>query len=92
MQYDPPDDPKVMTDSCKIDCCISIMFLVSCPTTSSLWCQCFQEYIHRVGRTARGAGAKGNALLILIEEEMKFLSYLKVVVLCDSMEYRITIL
>ncbi|CAM8902553.1 unnamed protein product [Rhodiola kirilowii] len=35
------------------------------------------EYIHRVGRTARGEGSKGNALLFLIEEEKKFLDYLK---------------
>ncbi|KAG6406527.1 hypothetical protein SASPL_134131 [Salvia splendens] len=37
------------------------------------------EYIHRVGRTARGAGAKGNALLFLIPEELSFLKYLKAV-------------
>ncbi|KAG5531606.1 hypothetical protein RHGRI_026277 [Rhododendron griersonianum] len=36
-----------------------------------------KEYIHRVGRTARGEGAKGNALLFLIPEEMQFLHYLK---------------
>ncbi|XP_042006676.1 DEAD-box ATP-dependent RNA helicase 51-like [Salvia splendens] len=36
-----------------------------------------KEYIHRVGRTARGAGAKGNALLFLIPEELSFLKYLK---------------
>lgn len=36
-----------------------------------------KEYIHRVGRTARGEGAKGNALLFLMPEELKFLSYLK---------------
>ncbi|KMT15653.1 hypothetical protein BVRB_3g056420 [Beta vulgaris subsp. vulgaris] len=36
-----------------------------------------KEYIHRVGRTARGEGAKGNALLFLIPEELQFLSYLK---------------
>uniref|UniRef100_A0A7N0UU95 ATP-dependent RNA helicase n=1 Tax=Kalanchoe fedtschenkoi TaxID=63787 RepID=A0A7N0UU95_KALFE len=35
------------------------------------------EYIHRVGRTARGEGSTGNALLFLIEEEVKFLDYLK---------------
>ncbi|KAJ4830852.1 hypothetical protein Tsubulata_040369 [Turnera subulata] len=38
---------------------------------------CFQNYIHRVGRTARGEGAKGNALLFLIPEELQFLRYLK---------------
>ncbi|KAJ0823808.1 putative RNA helicase [Helianthus annuus] len=36
-----------------------------------------KEYIHRVGRTARGEGAKGNALLFLIPEEVQFLRYLK---------------
>ncbi|CAN1856574.1 DEAD-box ATP-dependent RNA helicase 51 [Linum perenne] len=36
-----------------------------------------KEYIHRVGRTARGEGAKGNALLFLIPEELLFLQYLK---------------
>jgi len=38
----------------------------------------FQEYIHRVGRTARGEGAKGKALLVLIPEELQFIRYLKV--------------
>lgn len=37
----------------------------------------FQEYIHRVGRTARGEGGKGHALLILRPEEVGFLRYLK---------------
>nr|KYP55846.1 DEAD-box ATP-dependent RNA helicase 51 [Cajanus cajan] len=37
-----------------------------------------KEYIHRVGRTARGEGGKGNALLFLIPEELQFLHYLKV--------------
>ena len=36
-----------------------------------------QEYIHRVGRTARGEGGRGHALLILRPEEIGFLSYLK---------------
>ncbi|CAN1180417.1 DEAD-box ATP-dependent RNA helicase 51 [Linum perenne] len=36
-----------------------------------------KEYIHRVGRTARGEGAKGNALMFLIPEELMFLHYLK---------------
>lgn len=38
----------------------------------------FQEYIHRVGRTARGEGGKGHALLFLLPEELQFLRYLKV--------------
>lgn len=37
-----------------------------------------QEYIHRVGRTARGEGAKGKALLFLIPKELQFIRYLKV--------------
>ncbi|XP_065559215.1 probable ATP-dependent RNA helicase pitchoune isoform X2 [Artemia franciscana] len=36
-----------------------------------------REYIHRVGRTARGQGGKGHALLILRPEELGFLRYLK---------------
>ncbi|KAH9603800.1 hypothetical protein KSS87_000578 [Heliosperma pusillum] len=36
-----------------------------------------EAYIHRVGRTARGEGAKGNALLFLTPEELLFLSHLK---------------
>ncbi|KAG8226825.1 hypothetical protein J437_LFUL007102 [Ladona fulva] len=36
-----------------------------------------KEYIHRVGRTARGEGGRGNALLILRPEELGFLRYLK---------------
>ena len=37
-----------------------------------------KEYIHRVGRTARGKGGKGRALLMLLPEELGFLSFLKV--------------
>jgi len=36
-----------------------------------------KEYIHRVGRTARGQGGKGYALLLLRPEELGFLRYLK---------------
>lgn len=36
-----------------------------------------REYIHRVGRTARGAGGKGKALLFLMPEEVAFLQFLK---------------
>ncbi|ESO07707.1 hypothetical protein HELRODRAFT_170245 [Helobdella robusta] len=35
------------------------------------------EYIHRVGRTARGMGASGNAMLILMPDEIGFLQFLK---------------
>ena len=37
-----------------------------------------KEYIHRVGRTARGRNGKGRALLLLLPEELGFLRYLKV--------------
>ena len=36
-----------------------------------------REYIHRVGRTARGASGKGEALLFLLPEELGFLRYLR---------------
>jgi len=36
-----------------------------------------KEYIHRVGRTARGEAGRGHALLILRPEEVCFLKYLK---------------
>lgn len=36
-----------------------------------------REYIHRVGRTARGAGGVGKALLFLMPEEMGFRRYLR---------------
>lgn len=36
-----------------------------------------KEYIHRVGRTARGATGSGKALLFLTPEELGFLKYLK---------------
>ncbi|CAD5206560.1 unnamed protein product [Bursaphelenchus okinawaensis] len=36
-----------------------------------------REYIHRVGRTARGETGTGHALLILRPEELGFLRYLK---------------
>lgn len=35
------------------------------------------EYIHRVGRTARGDTGRGRALLFLLPEELAFLRYLK---------------
>ncbi|XP_062312368.1 ATP-dependent RNA helicase DDX18 [Osmerus eperlanus] len=36
-----------------------------------------KEYIHRVGRTARGIDGRGHALLILRPQELGFLRYLK---------------
>merc|ERR1712048_600596 len=35
------------------------------------------EYIHRVGRTARGSQGVGKALLFLMPEELGFLQYLR---------------
>jgi ATP-dependent RNA helicase DDX18/HAS1 len=35
------------------------------------------EYIHRVGRTARGSGGRGRSLLFLQPSEVGFLKYLK---------------
>nr|CCA26039.1 DEAD box helicase putative [Albugo laibachii Nc14] len=36
-----------------------------------------KEYIHRVGRTARGAHGSGKALLLLLPDELGFLKYLR---------------
>lgn len=36
-----------------------------------------EEYIHRVGRTARGAEGKGKALLILLKYEIGLIRYLR---------------
>ena len=36
-----------------------------------------EDFIHRVGRTARGAGGSGRALLFIYEHEVGFLRYLK---------------
>lgn len=36
-----------------------------------------RDYIHRVGRTARGANGKGRSLMFLQPSEVGFLSYLK---------------
>jgi len=36
-----------------------------------------KEYIHRVGRTARGLNGKGKALLFLLPTEVQFLKYLR---------------
>lgn len=36
-----------------------------------------KEYVHRVGRTARGEGSSGFAMLLLRPEELNYLGYLK---------------
>eukprot|EP00940_MAST-03C_sp_MAST-3C-sp2_P000028 g28.t1 len=38
---------------------------------------CPKEYIHRVGRTARGADGHGKSLLMLIPQEVGFIKYLR---------------
>ncbi len=60
IQYDPPDDPRVRHGHQQG---IGSSYVL-------------QEYIHRVGRTAR-AGKTGKALLFLLPEELNFLKYLK---------------
>ncbi|KAJ7402251.1 ATP-dependent RNA helicase DDX18 [Pitangus sulphuratus] len=66
VQYDPPDDPK-HCDYCKFVRLIEFAVAYSSQ----------KEYIHRVGRTARGINGRGHALLILRPEELGFLRYLK---------------
>ena len=36
-----------------------------------------KEYIHRVGRTCRGANARGKALIFLLPSEIDYLKHLK---------------
>ena len=36
-----------------------------------------KEYIHRVGRTCRGANARGKALIFLLPSELDYLKHLK---------------
>ncbi|KAH0621346.1 hypothetical protein JD844_022517 [Phrynosoma platyrhinos] len=67
VQYDPPDDPKF--------CCVHTDFNIS--VFVLIISSIKKEYIHRVGRTARGINGRGHALLILRPEELGFLRYLK---------------
>ena len=60
---------KALASTLVLDCYIYIIYF-SVPLYYS------QEYIHRVGRTAR-AGARGRALLFLLPEEVAFLRYLR---------------
>ena len=56
------------------------LFALNCTLQylSMNWCVFVcQEYIHRVGRTARGNQGRGHALLLLLPEELAFLRYLK---------------
>ena len=63
---------KALASTLVLDCYIYIYIynIFSVPLYYS------QEYIHRVGRTAR-AGARGRALLFLLPEEVAFLRYLR---------------
>ena len=45
-----------------------------------------KEYIHRVGRTARGQHGRGRALLLLLPQELGFLQYLRVSLPCLVMD------
>jgi len=84
VQYDPPDDPKV-SYRCDRSCSHRARRRRKGPSTELdtinerryMTPRIFQEYIHRVGRTARGEGSSGHALLILRPEELGFLRYLK---------------
>ena len=57
VQYDPPDDPKEYIHRLALFTDISYTL----------------PFINRVGRTARGEGGKGHALMILRPEELGFL-------------------
>ena len=41
-----------------------------------------RDYIHRVGRTARGSGGKGQSLMFLQPSEVGFLAHLKEALEC----------
>jgi ATP-dependent RNA helicase DDX18/HAS1 len=49
---------------------IDLIIQYDCPRDTS-------EYIHRVGRTARGAFGKGKALLVLLENEKNMVKHLE---------------
>lgn len=69
VQFDPPDDYKVSYRKRVLSFGLFINLLL-----------CFdflKEYIHRVGRTARGVDGKGQALIIIRPEEVGFLEYLR---------------
>ena len=54
---------------------VSSILLLS--LTYTLICFYFQDYIHRIGRSGRGEGKKGQALLFLCPHELEFIAYLK---------------
>ena len=73
------------TTSCHHCICCSCCYAIAAQlrdhpkylTIKTKYLVCCQEYIHRVGRTARGEGGTGNAIILLRPEEMGFLLYLK---------------
>jgi len=68
------------TCSSYMACVVLAMLYFWCSSCYVCWFDMtlfIQEYIHRVGRTARGEGGKGHALLIMRPEELGFLRYLK---------------
>ncbi|CAN6445745.1 unnamed protein product [Victoria cruziana] len=75
VQYDPPDDPKVCI--LFVICAFLAGSFLSIMVLQFNYLFLFQEYIHRVGRTARGEFGSGHALLFLMPEELQFLSYLR---------------
>ena len=64
VQFDPPDDPRVGP---------SVPSILE-PFKLTYW---KQDYIHRVGRTARGSNGKGRSLMFLQPSEVGFLKHLK---------------
>ncbi|CAG11213.1 unnamed protein product, partial [Tetraodon nigroviridis] len=57
--------------------CMSVKYHYELLNYIDLPVMAIHEYIHRVGRTARGIEGRGHALLILRPEELGFLRYLK---------------
>lgn len=65
IQFDPPDDPKEYIHRCDGAHDVKYRFV------------CLLVHRNSVGRTARGKGKKGRALLFLLPSELRFLKYLK---------------
>ena len=74
VQYDPTDDPRVRPRRGAL--VVSQPRLTPWTVSMQRRLASLQEYIHRVGRTAR-AGSRGRALLFLVPSELGFLRYLK---------------
>lgn len=78
IQFDPPDDPRVSNlNYVVVDSLLNCALLdINISIENNRKWRNEQEYIHRVGRTAR-AGKSGRALLFLLPEEVGFLKYLR---------------